>query len=212
MGRDTDVLSAMVETGCSREQIAAVIRVLKEGRSSGAARQARYRARLKENRNGDVTHNVTGDVTGSPDKERSPYIPPKEINPSQLSSLRSDRAGVTPTPKKTVSSKRTQLTENAEPSDRDRGVAAKAAMTDATIDLEWQRFRAHHIAKGSLMANWGQAWVTWVTNWKAFGAKQAQPEAVNGAGSKYDWSVELAIARQCEIEAEERNRENRRVA
>jgi hypothetical protein len=50
-------------------------------------------------------------------------------------------------------------------------------MTDATIDLEWQRFRAHHIAKGSLMANWGQAWVTWVTNWKGYGSKQAPQQA-----------------------------------
>jgi hypothetical protein len=161
------ILEIMIETSCSREQIAAMVTAHKGQRSSGAARQARYRARLKEKRNGDIT----GDVTGSPDKERSP-TPPKEINPSPLSSLRSDRTGVTPVPKKSFS-KRTPLEEDDWPDDRENEIATKAGMSAITIELEWERFRAHHMAKGSLMANWTQAWVSWVTNWKAFGAKQA---------------------------------------
>jgi hypothetical protein len=76
-------------------------------------------------------------------------------------------------PKKRVL-KRSQITEQHEPDDNEVGIATGAGMSALTLDLEWHRFRAHHMAKGSLMANWTQAWVTWVTNWKTFGSKQVQ--------------------------------------
>jgi hypothetical protein len=77
-----EVLDAMVAAGCSAEQIAAAVKA-DQARSSGAERQARYRAR-KASR--VTSHNVTGvTVTGTvPPKEKSP-APPKEITPSSSS-------------------------------------------------------------------------------------------------------------------------------
>jgi N-terminal phage replisome organiser (Phage_rep_org_N) len=108
-------------------------------------------------------------------------------NTEHISSLRSDKKT---SPKKVL--KKTQLEENDYPDERDIEIASRAGMSAVTLDLEWQGFRAHHMAKGSLMSNWNQAWVTWVTNWKKFGAKQAQSGTNGASGNKYDWSKELA--------------------
>lgn len=78
-----EVLDAMVAAGCTAEQIAAAVKA-DQAKSSGAERQARYRANKKA-REGvtsderDVTR-VTVTADPSP-KERSP-TPPKEITPS----------------------------------------------------------------------------------------------------------------------------------
>lgn len=117
------------------------------------------------------------------------------------------RSGKQSSPKRI--SKRTQLEEDDYPDERDVESASRAGMSAITLDLEWQRFRAHHMAKGSLMANWNQAWVTWVTNWKSFGSKQAQPGTINGtSSSKYDWSKELA---ELEREKNRGDKENRQA-
>jgi hypothetical protein len=82
----------MSEAGCSAEQIATTLRVLKGTRSSGAIRQARYRA-SQSLRHGDVT-TVTRDVTSPsppPQKERFPPAPPsKEKPPSPPTPLFAD--------------------------------------------------------------------------------------------------------------------------
>lgn len=84
---DHAILDAMVESGCTAEQIAAVVKASTSKRSTGAERQARYRARKVA---GSVTSDVTSvtvtDNTPVPpfsDKEKSP-TPPKEINSSPL--------------------------------------------------------------------------------------------------------------------------------
>jgi hypothetical protein len=89
-------------------------------------------------------------------------------------------------PKKVL--KRSQIQEEHEPDDREVEIATKAGMSALTLELEWHRFRAHHMAKGSLMANWTQAWVTWVTNWKTFGSKQVQSGGNrHESGRKESW-------------------------
>jgi len=76
------VLDAMVAAGCTAEQIAAAVKADQADRSSGAARQARYRARKASHvTDSDVTSVTVTDVP-SP-KEKSP-TPPKEITPSTL--------------------------------------------------------------------------------------------------------------------------------
>lgn len=77
-----EVLDALVAAGCTAEQIAAAVKA-DQAKTSGAARQARYRAR-KASR---VTQSDVTSVTGvSPDKERSP-TPPKEIKPLPASPI-----------------------------------------------------------------------------------------------------------------------------
>jgi hypothetical protein len=67
-----DVAEAMAQAGCSAEQVAATLRVLKSKPSSAAARQKRYRDR-------NALRNVTSRYVTlpSPKKETSP-TPPKE--------------------------------------------------------------------------------------------------------------------------------------
>lgn len=74
------VLDAMVAAGCTAEQIAAAVKA-DQASASGAARQARYRARKAAAEASLVTQSDDGDVTSrndlSPKKENSP-TPPKE--------------------------------------------------------------------------------------------------------------------------------------
>ncbi len=59
---------------------------------------------------------------------------------------------------------RTQIDENAQPSDRDREAAADVGLSADQFRVEWRKFRDHHRAKGSLMADWGAAWRKWIGN------------------------------------------------
>jgi hypothetical protein len=86
----TITVQAMVEAGCTAEQIAAVVGAY-EGeaekkraakRANNAERQRRFRV---THRNADnALHDVSARYTPSPDKEKSP-TPPKEINPTPAS-------------------------------------------------------------------------------------------------------------------------------
>lgn len=70
-----EVLDALVAAGCTAEQIAAAVKA-DQARSSGAARQARYRARKASL----VTLRDASDVT-NPSPKEIPPTPPKEITP-----------------------------------------------------------------------------------------------------------------------------------
>lgn len=75
------VLDAMVAAGCTAEQIAAVVKA-DQAASSGAVRQARYRARLaSQSDERDVT-DVTVTDKVSPKKETSPTPPKEKTTPS----------------------------------------------------------------------------------------------------------------------------------
>lgn len=91
-----EVLDAMVAAGCTAEQIAAAVKA-DQSASSGAARQARYRARnkLKEGVTSDerdVT-SVTVTDTVSPKKETSPTPPKEKTTPSTVSEAEASSTG-----------------------------------------------------------------------------------------------------------------------
>jgi hypothetical protein len=50
--------------------------------------------------------------------------------------------------------------------------AIDAGMTWDEMNLEEKKFKAHHQAKGSLMADWPAAWRTWCCNFVAFKARR----------------------------------------
>lgn len=177
-------IEAMVTAGCTPEQMLTVVKAheadearrlsekLAHKRELDAERQRRCRMSRLSRSVTAVTRDTPPPSPPSPSpSEPSPSPPP--ISPSPH----------IPARQKTVL-KRTQLPEEAQPSERDRELGQRAGMLDETVDLEWQRFRAHHLARGSLMANWGQAWVTWLTNWKGYGSKQAPPKALNGSAGR----------------------------
>lgn len=84
-----EILDAMVASGCTAEQIAAVVKASMSSRSSNAERQARFRAKRKAEQG--VTSNESN-VTGvtvtdvvSPKKETSPTPPKEKTTPSTIS-------------------------------------------------------------------------------------------------------------------------------
>lgn len=77
------VLDAMVAAGCTAQQIAAAVKA-DQSASSGAERQARYRARkASQSDERDVT-NVTVTDTVSPKKEIPPTPPKEKTTPSTV--------------------------------------------------------------------------------------------------------------------------------
>ncbi len=50
------------------------------------------------------------------------------------------------------------------PSNEDWEHAAEKGFAAAQIDAQAEKFRNHHLSKGSMMADWAAAWRTWISN------------------------------------------------
>lgn len=70
-----------------------------------------------------------------------------------------------PSKKAAKAKARTSLSEEWKLGDSDRQYALSEGVPAARLEREAQRFRDHHISKGSLMADWSAAWRTWVGNY-----------------------------------------------
>lgn len=80
-----------------------------------------------------------------------------------------DCSVASPAPRKASRAKlRTQISEDAQPCEKDRASADEAGLTAEQFRTEWRRFRDYHKAKGSLMADWSAAWRTWLGNASQF--------------------------------------------
>ncbi len=93
-----------------------------------------------------------------------------------ISSLRSDILAV-PAEKPKRAKPKSQLSENAQPDEIQRRDANERGLDQQTFRAEWQRFRDHHRAKGSVMADWHAAWRTWLGNIGKFQPARAGPAA-----------------------------------
>jgi hypothetical protein len=87
-------------------------------------------------------------------------------------------ASATPKKKSPKAKARTSLSEDWKLADRDREYALSEGVPAPRLEREVQRFRDHHISKGSLMADWSAAWRTWVGNYLKWNPKTetAQPD------------------------------------
>lgn len=52
--------------------------------------------------------------------------------------------------------------------DKHRAFAAERGIVGQTAQFQFDRFKSHHGAKGSVFASWDQAWQTWVLNQARF--------------------------------------------
>lgn len=82
----------------------------------------------------------------------------------------------------TPSTRRVRFPAEWTPGDAEKEAAERVGMTVATRRHQWDQFRDHHLAKGSLMVDWLAAWRTWCRNWHSYGAQQSvsHPSAGNG--------------------------------
>lgn len=127
-------------------------------RSSAAIRQQRYRDRKNAARDGVTS--VTRDVT----RDAAPPSPPPPKNTNQTPS--------TPSPKPTRRAKaRTRIVDDAQPTERQRAYVRKLGLSADVFREEWRKFRTHHIANGSLMADWDAAWEKWCGNIGRYGPR-----------------------------------------
>lgn len=161
-----EVLDALVASGCSPEQIAAAVKA-SMSKSSGASRQAAYRARLKKmnaaERDENVTEvtqrdvterNVTNNVTDGFSLSPVPLLPP--IPPNNP---------LTPKPSSKINKRGHRLPEDWTMSGPDLAYALSKNLSEReAIDL-FERFCSWAWAASgpnALKANWHQAWQGWV--------------------------------------------------
>ena len=95
-----------------------------------------------------------------------------------LDKIREDKnidtnVSIAASPKPKRAKPKSKISEDAQPTDRDRQVAFDAGLHGQDFRTEWIRFRDYHISRGSLMADWQAAWRTWVSNHNRF-AKPAR--------------------------------------
>lgn len=71
------------------------------------------------------------------------------------------------TQERTQAKKRTAFPQDWTPGEAERAAADRAGMNESARRQEWEQFRNHHIAKGSLMLDWAAAWRTWCGNYRS---------------------------------------------
>lgn len=91
---------------------------------------------------------------------------PDSKTPRSGESLTEDRGRAS---RSKTGGRRTKLPEDWQPSPEllvwTRGtISATNAVDRINVDIEIQKFRAHHIARGNLMSKWDRAWHTWIFN------------------------------------------------
>lgn len=164
-------------------------------------RRDRERKREKATQHQGATLVVSAEIP-SPDKgisAESPQtfqgndcgIPQKEPSRTYARVLCSEEVSIYPPIEPTVLSPiiekpkrakpRRQIADDAQPTERDRAYADQGGLNSDDFRLEWRKFRNHHRAKGSLMADWEAAWRTWIDGRSRFANARAGPGGhVNG--------------------------------
>lgn len=178
----------MMAADCTREQIAAVVRAHQdrldardaEKRVLAAKRQAAWRERNPKS-NADNALRASPSVTERHIASNAPAPAREEVLTSldsNLSPTKSPPKGgpkgkvLSPASPSLARSRKTQIAEDAQPSEKDRSVAEREGMWPATFRHEWGLFRSRNLATGATYQNWHQAWVTWVQRWIGQGRKQ----------------------------------------
>lgn len=170
------VLQAMSELSYSAEQILAVVQKMEaikreKARAASAGRQRAFRQRNACN---DVTHVTRDSVTeGSAYKETAhtraliPVGISNDIPPIVLTPLVPPNDP--PAPRQARRAKaRSSISENYQIDEKHREISADYGLTAEQAEAEFRRFRNHHVAVGSLMANWHAAWAKWCANINKF--------------------------------------------
>lgn len=126
-----------------------------------------------------VTESATQTVTGSKGTERN----------GTTEACASVESASAPKPKR--ARPRVPIPSDAQPTEVDRQAAAEAGLPPEMFRAEWRKFRDHHLAKGTLMADWAAAWRTWLGN-----IAQFQPKTIGNTNGKQ--SVQDAARRNIE--------------
>ncbi len=134
----------------------------------------------------------------SPSSLRSESSHPSDVRSAQEPVA--ENLGDTATPsrpaKPTRAKVRSQIAEDAQPDERQRADAAEAGLTGDPFRTEWRKFRDHHRAKGSLMADWQAAWRTWLGNLRGFQPRAGPPVTTPPKRNAYFAAARAALEAQ----------------
>jgi hypothetical protein len=125
------------------------------------------------------TENLLKNAENSPSRIRAPGLLGEEFR----SNIPQETTSLTPKIKTARQKARRPIAPSEQPNDQDCVVASH--LPREIFRREWRKFRDHHIAKGSLMADWRAAWRTWVGNIDQF-ARAGPPTTRNGKPSIQD--------------------------
>ena len=160
-------LSSLAALNLPGETLKEVLAILADSHepSAAAKRQAKCRAKktaspISESVTCDALEVVTCDahVDGPRAHIRAPGLCGEEVR----SNIPLEPSVLFPKIKTARRKARRPIASDEQPNEQDCAVAAH--LPRETFRREWQQFRDHHIAKGSLMADWQAAWRTWVGN------------------------------------------------
>ncbi len=193
MSAIAELIRNMSAAGAPPEAIALAVEAIEAKDAALEARRASDRERKRRQRAGqsrDCPVTVTGqseDKIASSRAEynttRAPALIPVGLsndNPPINSPLVVPPNPETAPRKASRAKPRTQIGEDQLPERRDVDHAVAAGMTHPDLVAEWRRFRDHHRAKGSIMADWSAAWRTWVGNRDRFAQPRAGPPRERG--------------------------------
>jgi hypothetical protein len=87
---------------------------------------------------------------------------------------------------------RTQIAEDAQPDEKDRIIADEHGLSAELYRSEWRKFRSCHVAKGSLFANWHEAWRNWCEKIPEFQRQAPRAGPRQGGSGLAQISLEMA--------------------
>jgi hypothetical protein len=115
---------------------------------------------------GDRHGDRHGDPCAIPRDRESDSDRDREVeNPTIVDNSHVGLVASKPAPRRAKRAKaRNQISEDTQPNEKDRLTATEHGLSGESFRTEWRKFRDHHRAKGSLMADWSAAWRTWCGN------------------------------------------------
>ena len=194
---------AMHKAGCSVEQIVAALKEYEEGkRAKGRAANARRQAEFRARRNANNENNASNAVTQS--NENNAVTPVTVVTPNEaLSRARSlceedsiknktsNDVFQKDEPKSKVRGRqRTAINPELRPDAAAVEYAVSRGMPRSAVAGEFENFKNHHIARGTLSADWPASWRTWSGNYLKFGGNaRAGPNGRNSKADPYSAAV-----------------------
>lgn len=180
-------LAFLADKGLSLEEIIEFARISeRKADPSNADRQARYRARRKEQKDavvddGDdcVTRYCNG-VTPPNDI----YSNPPELNPQPT------KVGLPPKPRRGIS-----LPDDWEPCLTPASQRIVDGWPPGRLDDELAKFRDYAADKGRTSKDWQAAFRTWITNSEKWNPTHGQPKQPNQRGGSNRDAAQLALAK-----------------
>jgi uncharacterized protein YdaU (DUF1376 family) len=102
-----------------------------------------------------------------------------------------------PTARRRASSRRNIIAEDwqIKPGDPLATYAVSCGLTADTIAIETEKFKNHHKAVGSLMADWPAAWRTWCRKWQTYQQRSGGSSRASSASAALSGTLYLKLQR-----------------